>query len=141
MKKGRLVSHVVCGSLTSYMCVKVFIYFSPFHWSLWRIVIHIYFFLTGVEESPNDASATFSIAQIAYFITLLWSYFAPLSLIAKLLTLLSYLLHSRRKSKNLRILMEPKEVISGRAGFLIAQTRPSQDCSLARQKQLLLTNT
>lgn len=73
-------------------------------------------------ELPNDVSTLFALAQAARFTTLLCSYFVPLALIAKLLTVLCHLLPSAGKSKNSGILKEPREVIRARPGSLLVQT-------------------
>lgn len=68
------------------MCESIFVTLL-FLWSLWRAAL--YFFLTGVTEPQIvDASTISPLTQAAHFINLQWSYFAPLALIAKLLTLL-----------------------------------------------------
>lgn len=120
MGKGKLARHIGCGKLISKLHVKVLVFLSfctgP-HGGLF-IIIFSYWCYRG----PRRHFYVFPLAQAAHFTTLLCSYFVPLALTAKPLTLLCYLLHSVRKRKNSWILKEPRGAISARPGFLLVQT-------------------
>lgn len=134
--EGKLAGHGVYGLLISKLSLKVCVFLS-FSTDFYAELL-CFSFLTVTTKPSSDTSTIFPLAQAAHFITLLWCDIAPMVLIAKLLTLLCYLLHFPGKSNNSWILKKLRELLRARPGFLIVQTWPTWGLHLGHEEAAIV---